>query len=218
MGLSPAEREAFHAAVAGVQRNVEAELASGHRGDFPLHFIARLHEALDRVVVRAADKGADIACRAGCSHCCHARVEASAAEILRIAAELKARTAAELATWVARLEAHPSAPATESWAERPACPFLIDAHCMIYAVRPSTCRKTHSLDQACCAAHAVEIPQDLALVMQSEALIKGTNNAYAEQGYDSVGHELVSALRQTLADGETATRWGAGGVPFALTE
>ena len=68
--LTAAEQQAVRTSVSQVQRAAEGQLAAHPHGEFPLLFIAKLHEGLSLVMQRALDGGSAIACRAGCSHCC----------------------------------------------------------------------------------------------------------------------------------------------------
>ena len=46
---------------------------------------------MDAVVQARFSRGAQADCKAGCSHCCHTRVEAMPAEVFRIARHVAAR-------------------------------------------------------------------------------------------------------------------------------
>ncbi|MDL2337399.1 MAG: YkgJ family cysteine cluster protein [Pseudomonadota bacterium] len=152
-----------------------------------------------------------MACRTGCSHCCSARVEAFAPEIFRIAEELKTWPAQAREAVAVRMRDHVAADAgTASWSDRPECPFLVDRRCSVYAVRPSACRKAHSLAVEACAANAPRIPQSLKLVVGTAALTQGTLGAYAEAGFDASQHEMVSAVLTALDDPTAEARWCAG--------
>lgn len=178
-------------------------------------FVSRLHHEIERVMRHAVEQGVALACRPGCSHCCRARVEASPPEVFRIASALRALPADTLAALVARMRVHRAgAGDAKRWQDRPPCPFLEDDLCAIYPLRPSACRRAHSLDALQCAASASEVPQSLKILAGVEALSQGVAGAYADVGLDARGHELVSAVLVALDDAEAAARWHAGGAPF----
>jgi hypothetical protein len=89
----------------------------------------------------------------------------------------------------------------------PPCPFLNNALCSIYDVRPSVCRKAHSLDVNSCRGHAPELPQDLGVVVAAEALTKGTADAYRKLGFDARAYELGGAVLLALTDPTAELRW-----------
>ncbi|WP_310447890.1 YkgJ family cysteine cluster protein [Thiobacillus sp.] len=175
-------------------------------------FVRSLHQAVDRANDAALDRGAHIDCKAECSHCCNARVEAIAPEIFLIAEELAQRPAPAFAEMVDRLQARITASDQEAlpWSHRKSCPFLEDHLCSIYPVRPATCRKGHSTNAGKCAAHAPEIPQNLDMILNAEALIKGTSGAYRQRGFDGSAHELVRAVLIALLDPTAQARWFNG--------
>ncbi len=206
--LTEAERVALQQSITNVQCAVEQSLRDCRDGESLVDFIANLQNGVDRVVQTAVDRGVDIQCRAGCSHCCHAKVETTAPEVFRIANVLLSRPAEEVEAWIARLTEHDSHASDQTdWALRRPCPFLTDNLCAIYDVRPGTCRKAHSFDVSACKAGAETIPQSLDVVLGAEALMKGTANAYQALGYDASRHELVHAVWCALTDSGAKTRW-----------
>jgi hypothetical protein len=97
-----------------------------------------------------------------------------------------------------------------AWNTRKACPFLIDGLCSIYEVRPTACRKAHSLDVTSCATASPTIPQNLRMALHAEALALGTANAYGDRRLDAAKHEFIAAVIVALKDPSTETRWFAG--------
>lgn len=102
--------------------------------------------------------------------------------------------------------------------DRPKCPFLVDSLCLcsIYAMRPSACRKGHSLSVEPCEAGAAQIPQSLKIRIGAAALTKGTLEAYAEPGFNTVSPGLISAVLWSLRDPSGKARWRVGEKPFAV--
>lgn len=217
--LTPEEQAVFQQSAARVQWAATRQLQASPGEVSVVGFVRSLQRGVDSVVASAVGRGAHLDCQAGCSHCCHARVEALAPEIFLIADALAARPAAERADTIARLVAHETlhangvdpATAVTAWARRPGCPFLVDRLCSIYEIRPAACRKAHSTDVSACAASTPAIPQHLEIALHAEALQAGTAGAYRAQGLDAVGHELVGAVLLALRDPATAkTRWYRG--------
>jgi len=210
--LTPEEQSAFVQSVENVQQAASAHLGAQRSEQSVITFVRNLHQAVDRAVDAAAHRGARIDCKAGCSHCCSARVEAIAPEIFQIARELERREPAELAQIVGRLQAHATAPDSQSlpWNQRESCPFLQDRLCSIYQVRPAACRKAHSSDVTECEAHAPAIPQDRETALHAEALLIGTTGAYRQRGFDASSYELVRAVLIALSDPSAQARWYGG--------
>lgn len=135
--------------------------------------------------------------------------------MLRIAAELQKRPAAELATLTERLREHAArAQGTTAQAHRMPCPLLEQNRCTVYELRPASCRKAHSLDVKQCATPGADIPQSLDLLLKAEALGKGSAGAYAHMGLAATGHELGQAVLLALSDATAEERWMAGQAVF----
>jgi Fe-S-cluster containining protein len=205
--LTPEESSAFAQSVGNVEAASLRYLASQSDRTATIRFVTHMQRGIDRIV--QDDGAAAIACRAGCSHCCSARVEVIAPEAFLVASALRSQGDEGL---LARLERHRSSvdDAATSWSARPACPFVVDGLCSIYEFRPSPCRKAHSLDAATCGAGSPTIPQDLRMALRGEALATGTANAYRARGLDADRHEFIGALVVALTDPSAEERWFAG--------
>jgi Fe-S-cluster containining protein len=161
-----------------------------------------------------------LACREGCSLCCESlRVDVFAHEVFLIAHYIRSHFSEEqLSDLLARLEEHaatvlPLTPFEHATRNVP-CPLLIDHRCSVYAARPHSCRRHHSLDLAACqftfdhptdleapAAHDRELFRALSGMMQVNI------EAYAEAGFDYTIYELGTALREALSDEGAFMRW-----------
>ncbi|PUA97292.1 putative zinc- or iron-chelating protein [Acidovorax sp. 107] len=176
-------------------------------------FIAQLHQGLDAVAEQARATGPQLACQAGCAHCCYLRVEATEPEVLHIAQYLRSLPDADQAATTRRLQQHgaaasaanPAQPGPPAGPTRQPCSFLIDDRCAIYTVRPAACRKAHSLSATHCAEQSPTIPQNLRLLVDAEALMAGTALAYRDQPLPARAHELNAAVLAAL-DGAVATQ------------
>ena len=213
--LPSAEQEAFARSVENVKQAAVAHLRAKASDTYPIAFIGNLHRGIDRVVQLAVDRGTGVACKTGCSYCCHARVEASAAEVFRIADEILGRPLAEIEAVMDRLRAHAAAnEGKAAWNERTACPFLSNDLCSIYAIRPAGCRKAHSLDIEAYRVGADRLPQSFDIVLGAEALMQGTAEAYRQTGLDAARHAFVKAMLVALTDRQAGGRWLDGMAVF----
>lgn len=219
--LSASEQAAFLVSIQRVSRAVNQQLKPLRAGAATVHWIHHLHDNVDAVFARHVNAGAAVSCQKSCSHCCQVRVEALPPEIFSIADHLNQQLAAQDDPAQARqqllqsLQAHLQAKATSTEATAsPMCPFLANHLCSIYPVRPGVCRKGHSLDVHACEQKAPTLPQSLPLLADAEALIQGTSHAYADQGLQSGGHELVAGVLLALQDPSAQPRWLAGEAVF----
>jgi Fe-S-cluster containining protein len=210
--LNPEEQSAFLQSSENVRQTAEWQFRTHQDETSVIAFVRNLQQGVDRVVDLAVHAGTRVDCKAGCCHCCSAKVEAIAPEIFEISRELAKRSAEELAVIVARLREYVVAQNVDSarWNQRKSCPFLTSDLCSIYTVRPTTCRKAHSMNVGECAAYKPTIPQDLGIALNSEALLRGTRIAYGQRGFDASNHELVRAVLIALHDPTARARWYRG--------
>lgn len=214
--LISAEETAAFLQSADKVREATVRYLSDKRGSpLAISFVRNLQSGIDQVVTSSINQGVELACKAGCNHCCSARVEAIEPEVFRIAREIASRPPEEIKALIERLRAYVTMPSDVApWKRRTPCPFLVDNLCSIYEVRPGVCRKAHSLDVAKCAANAPEIPQSLNIVLGAEALLKGTSDAYREIGLHASGHDLGQAVLIALSDSTVESRWQSGEAVF----
>lgn len=209
--LSPEEQAEFLSAIEKVQQTALSHLDANRTRPFIISFISNLHRGVDSVVHATTHQGEQLDCKAGCSHCCHVRVEALEPEVFQIAKELKNIAPEKLEEIIGRLRNHAATiNGISVFDHHIACPFLEDELCSIYPIRPAVCRKAHSFDVESCKSPGSEIPQSLEIALKSEALIKGTANAYRRIELSTSGHELGQAVLHALTDETAESRWGAG--------
>ena len=209
--LLDVERNAFWQSVENVRAASLRRLAADRRPEAVIAFVQSVQQGIDAVVQARFRCGAQPQCTAGCSHCCHTRVEALPAEVFRIARHVAALAPNDAQAIQRRLAQQVADDSGErSWQSRPACAFLQNHRCSIYSLRPGVCRKAHSLDVTQCVSGASEIPEDLGLLLDAEALIQGVARAYEEAGYPSAGSELARSVQRALADPGLETRWHEG--------
>ncbi len=209
--LSEAECNAFWQSVENVRAAVSRQIAADPRPAAVIGFVQSVQQGIDAVVKARFSRGAQPDCKAGCSHCCHTCVEALPAEVFRIARHLAGCATEDVKNIQVRLAQQIAADnGAQSWKDRPACAFLQNNRCSIYEIRPGVCRKTHSLDVKQCASSASEIPEDLGVLLDAEALIKGTADAYHASGYESAGTELARSVLMALTNPGLEARWHQG--------
>jgi Fe-S-cluster containining protein len=209
--LTAAESDAFLRSVENVHAAAFQHLSGTRDQASVVGFVVQLQRGIDAVYQERFRQGAKPDCQSGCSYCCHTRVEALPVEVFRIAQHLSQRAGTQLNEFKDRLKKQVSAAdGALSWQDRPACIFLEDDRCSIYEIRPGVCRKAHSFDAMKCATGSADIPEDLGLLLDAEALMKGTSNAYEQLGFESAGVELGYAVLQTLSDPTLEARWYRG--------
>ena len=161
-----------------------------------------------------------VACKAGCSWCCHNWVPVMAPEALLVAATLRGRPnidavagaiadAAERGRGLdrdARLE------------RRIACPLLVDHLCSVHAVWPLACRSFFSLSLDACLAIFHGTAEDLP-AWRPAMILRGVHErclwaALKSVGLSYRGLELVEAVAAALAP-DAEARWLAGEDVFA---
>lgn len=195
--LSQQEQRQLLDAMAAVRHRAAQALAAAGDASQALAFVGALHGNIDAIVAASEAVGQPPDCKPGCASCCHARVEVSDPEALHIAGYLHQLPEPERLALIARLRAKAmdeGAPA----GQRQPCAFLREGLCSIYAIRPSVCRKAHSLSALACQSGAAEIPQDLGRVIRCEVLVTGTRDAYESAGLRASKHELSAAVLAAL--------------------
>jgi Fe-S-cluster containining protein len=160
-----------------------------------------------------------LACKAGCSYCCHYKVGARAEEVFQIVDFVRTKFSAprlqrlqeDVARNAATMRVKTSA---EQLAANLPCPLLDNGQCSVYAVRPASCRKFHATDVAGCK-QSFDEPENLAiahsmvpgLLHTGNAHVKGLRQAFADAGYDGNTYELNAALAAALSDGTPKRRF-----------
>jgi len=209
--LSAEERAEVLRVAEKVQQTALHHLSSNRSRSFAITFISNLQRGVDHIVQAAIDQGLEFDCRAGCSYCCNVRVEALAPEIFQISMELKKHSLEYVEELIERLRKHSAATKGVSVLNhRIPCPFLKENLCSIYHVRPTVCRKAHSFDVEKCERPGSEIPESFDVLLKSEALMKGTSDAYRQRKLSASGYELGQAVLLALTDETAELRWFRG--------
>ncbi len=153
-------------------------------------------------------EGASVACRAGCSFCCHLRVMVYPHEAIALFRYLGARLAREQADLVRqRLLGN---------ATHRGCAFLIDGQCSAYEARPSACSGYHSLSKEHCekaydgGESSEGTPVLQALRHVAAALADGISQALQACDLNAEPLELQSAVAALLRNPALIERWRSG--------
>lgn len=153
-----------------------------------------VHTAM-QPLLEDTEAAAQLACRLGCSHCCHYPVGVTFPEAMRLADAVRERPAL-----LTRVRAANRALAAASWQQLVGepCPMLVDDACAIHDARPMPCRALGSLDAAACADALIT---DRAPPRDEAAWWRGLGASSALAVADPAGsRELRSAVSAILAD------------------
>jgi len=175
-----------------------------------LAFLKSLHSSIDSVVCEPRSFVLTPECKAGCSFCCSVKVEVSDPEALQIAQYVRGLPQDERAKLIEKLKLTAERKANLTEPERSDCAFLEASLCSIYTIRPSVCRKAHSLSVKTCEELAPEIPQNLNLLLQCEVMAAGTNEAFQQNNLHVGNNELSSAVLAALTTVNAAEEWFRG--------
>jgi Fe-S-cluster containining protein len=198
----------------------------------------RIDVLMDEALEYFRQGGAGVACRAGCSFCCHLRVMVYPHEAIALFRYLRSRIPKEQADVIqARLianAAHIGKLSREGrMATGVACAFLVDGKCSAYEVRPAACSGYHSLSKERCeeawqtpAGSPDRIPVLKGLRYVAAALDDGMDQALAEARLSGRRVELQTALAALIRNPSLIQRWRSGrelvknapGLPAGLTE
>jgi len=191
--------ELFHVAVQGIAAEA---MAGGRTGKGARRFVLRALAFGDQVIQDYEAKSPmeeKIACRPGCSYCCHYEVVLSPAEAVLIGHHAKhAFSEPDIVRLLERMdrvlylrEGRSVSERAEVLHETP-CVFLEEDKCSVYEVRPLICRALHSLDREGCRAAVHAKHSKVAFV------------GYSHRYY--VFQAVRSAIRQTCDEMDCQTQ------------
>lgn len=208
--LSLDEQSQLQIAISTLTDRASKALAKAQDTCQAVAFIGTLHRNTDTVITASDSAGPTPECKPGCTYCCSARVEVSDPEALYIARHIRQMPEEEKLPLLERLRLQSAgAGITGEHPHLQPCSFLRDGLCSIYSIRPSVCRKAHSLSVQACETRADFIPQNLTRVVQCEALTTGINKAFQGLGLPASRHELSVAVLAALAENAEET-WYQG--------
>ena len=116
---------------------------------------ASMDELLESFLQRASAEGQEVACKKGCSWCCHQEVFAVTHEFLYLNDYVQKHLSGEQAGEVLerareKVKLTMNKSVEEQLKIRSACPFLEDGSCMVYEARPMACRIYLSGSESSC--------------------------------------------------------------------
>ena len=186
-----------------------------------------LAKAMEEFTVSVFDLPEEAACTPGCAWCCHLRVGVSIPELLIIHNELTTQATSEGITYF-QDRIRETAEAGDVLEEdfwyktHPPCPFLNKENgCLIYPVRPFSCRAHHSLDADICRQGYEEKRQVMVPIFP---LYRGSTDMYAtifikvmaERGFASFQVGFVKGLAMLFDSPGLADAWLNGEDVFSL--
>ncbi|MFC4314772.1 YkgJ family cysteine cluster protein [Steroidobacter flavus] len=176
--------------------------------------------------IAAAPDVTTLACRAGCTWCCHFSVDVRGVEVFTILdfverslpAEEKARIYSEVRANSAALKGMDD---MERMRHNVKCPFLSAGRCSIYEARPQTCRNYHATDVAGCQ-QSFEDPDNLEIDPEFAPMVYQAGGAHVdaftramrEAGYDTNVYEMNTALDTALSEPDARKRFEQKRRPF----
>lgn len=195
------------------KRLLQLSWATAHHVDERL---AEIDKDLDEL--HAADPDhPTLACKKGCSFCCHLRVYVFPPEVFRIVDFVeRSFDGSQKEALARRLEVHVEAldklEGMERLSTRLPCPFLEDDLCSIYEARPTSCRAHHSIDVGPCRDGHFGDPNAMVPQVQQRSesplpIIEGCMEAAKEQGLAFEGLGLAKAVQIALQEPDCTTRW-----------
>lgn len=211
------ERERAHSALSGAR---DAAKLGGA--------VVRFHRHVDEVLERSHRAHATaVACRRGCSLCCHMQVEVLPPEAFSLAAWLRRHLAPPaLAAVTQRLRANVERIRAIGIEARKranlACALLgPDGACTAYEARPAQCRRFHSTDLATCqASHAdpaddsIMSPAHPLVAHNAQVIVTLAQHGLRDQDLDATPVDMNVALLAALEDTKAWRRWRDGKKPF----
>ena len=183
---------------------------------------SRVDERIGLALSQAKSLGAPIACKVGCSFCCHLRVTITPPEAIALFRYLRSQIPDEKANAIAskvlaNADLIGSMTEDEHKSARIPCAFLVDDCCSAYPARPAVCAGHHSLDRNACE-DTYKDPTDLSdrIPMLERvrsihgAIELGTSNALKDLKLKGDPVELHAAVAALLRDPSLIARWRSG--------
>jgi hypothetical protein len=162
-----------------------------------------------------------VACREGCSFCCHLQVMVHPHEAIALAVHVQARPPAEGGGLLKELLLAAAARRTLPDGATPVpampCAFLTGGRCSVYGLRPAACAVYHSLHRGACERRyetvggSVGIPVSRALHAVAATIHDEVGQAVAALGLAAGRVELATAVGALLCEPSLIDRWLAGG-------
>jgi Fe-S-cluster containining protein len=187
--------------------------------------VAMVDQRFEATFDHLRSQGAPIACKSGCSFCCHLRVTLAPHEAIALLrfmrTEMPAPFAEEIEQRILKnAEKISSMTEEQHWSTNLQCAFLVAGRCSAYRARPMACALHHSLDVKGCedsyanpADHSIGIRKLGVIEKTVVATQTATTRAFKELGLSDEPLELHTAVAAILRDPALMARWQSGG-PF----
>jgi len=164
----------------------------------------------------------ELACKAGCTYCCHTRVTASGLEVFLLARMIRDRWTDPAAPFKAAFQKTEATTRDQDVDQRNkaqiGCPVLQDNLCAAYQGRPMACRTYASLSLPACIDAFNLVSDRIPKPKQNEAIraivLTATKAALHESGLPSDSYELGHALHIALESENAERQWLAGASVF----
>jgi Putative zinc- or iron-chelating domain len=193
----------------------------------PSILVKELYRFCDSLIEGRLNRGTKLPCRKGCHWCCYLRVRATPLEVLCILDHLQSKL--EPGEFTALRQRFTETDAVtrgmngiQRIGVKKVCPFLVDAECMIYPVRPLACRTFHSLDPLDCRAslddeqRSLRIRVDLFVI--SMGMLAGLKEGLGKVGRQTNLLEFIAGMQIALNEPALGNRWLEGDPVFAEAE
>ncbi|MGO4998348.1 YkgJ family cysteine cluster protein [Oceanisphaera sp. W20_SRM_FM3] len=166
-----------------------------------------------------------VACRSGCSHCCHLRVVAFPHEIVAIYFHLNRTLNKEQLDEVkskikSQFNIVEGLSESEHFTTNVECPLLVSNKCSVYKVRPIACAGYHSASEAACRK-SNENPEVVGIesggipmvqIIHDEKAIQNTvaTQVINAERDDNEQYELIRGLHQLFNNPSRIQKWKNG--------
>jgi hypothetical protein len=196
---------------------VRATLGTSTDVDSCVQLASRIDALMSQAIEYFRREGAEIACRAGCSFCCHLRVMVLPHEAIALFRYLGSRIPREQTQLVRQRVLENAARIKEGSATNEACALLVEGRCSAYEARPSACSGYHSLSREHCerghersAAPPEGIPVSQAMRHVAATLDEGLQQGLAGAGLSGARIELHTAVAALMRQPALVERWRGG--------
>lgn len=204
---------------------VRATLGTSTDVDSCVQLASRIDALMTQAMEYFRQEGAEIACGAGCSFCCHLRVMVLPHEAIALFRYLGSRMPREQAELVRRRVLENAARIKDAAATYQPCAFLVEGRCSAYEARPSACSGYHSLSREHCekahergATPPSGIPVSQAMRHVAATLDEGLQQGLAAAGLNAARIELHTAVAALIRQPALVARWRGGRSLIATPE
>jgi len=199
-----------------------SKLEAGTDVDSCRSLVAKADARFEMTFAHLKQQGAAIACKAGCSFCCHLRVSVAPHEAIalfrHLQSEIPASLAGEIEQRILENADHIARMSEQQHlSTNVKCAFLVNGSCSAYRVRPMACALHHSLDVNACerlfenpADHSIGIRRLKVIEQMRGATKAGLSQALDKLGLSGEAVELHTAVAAILRDRSLISRWRSG--------